>query len=113
MATRVAVETEKAVREHAAAEEGAKLLLDEAGSGLGSALRASEEALQLAANDLVKEALLRLVALGLGHEVASPDRRGRRQSPRGVEASVRLVLPVNVNWQICRFVESGARASTQ
>ena len=72
MATRVAVGAEKAVREHAAAEEGAKLLLDEAWCRLFSERRTGEEAFQLLAHDLVKEGLLRFMALVLGHVV--PDR---------------------------------------
>ncbi len=76
MATRVAVEAEKAVREHAAAEEGAKLLLDEAWCRLFSERRTGEEAFELLAHDLVKEGLLRFMALVLGHEVPDRDRRG-------------------------------------
>ena len=72
MATRVAVEAEKAVREPAAVEEGAKLLLDEAWCRLFSERRTGEEAFQLLAHDRVKEGLLRFMALALGHEV--PDR---------------------------------------
>jgi hypothetical protein len=68
------VESQEAVREDAAAQEGAKLLLDEAGRGLASALRTRKEGLQLVADDLVKEGLLRLVALVLGHEIPGRDR---------------------------------------
>jgi hypothetical protein len=43
-----------------------------------SALRSREESLQLLADDLVKECLLRLAALVLGHEDPGRDRsRGR------------------------------------
>ena len=72
----VAVHAEEAVREHAAAEEGAKLLLDEARSGLLSVCGAREEAFELLANDLMKKSLLRFMALVLGHEVPDRDRRG-------------------------------------
>ena len=63
----VAVETEKAVRQDAAAKERAKLLLDEAGRSLISMVRSREEVFQLLADDFVQEGLLRLVALVLCH----------------------------------------------
>jgi hypothetical protein len=78
----VAVEAEKAVREDAAAQERAQLLLDETGRGLISALRALEEGLQLLADDLVKQGLLRLAALVLGHEVPGRDRSGEARRRR-------------------------------
>ncbi len=74
--TGVAVHTEEPVREHATTEERAKLLLDEARSGLLSVRAARQEAFELLANDLMKESLLRLMAFVLGHEVPDRDRRG-------------------------------------
>jgi hypothetical protein len=53
MAAVVTVESEEAVSEDAAAQERAQLLLDEAGSGLLSAARASEKRLEVLADDLV------------------------------------------------------------
>ncbi len=76
MTTLVAVEAEKAVREHAAAKEGAKLLLDEPWCRLISQCGAREEAFQLLAYDPMKKSLLRFMALVLGHEVPNRDRRG-------------------------------------
>jgi hypothetical protein len=67
MTARIAVETEEALGEDAAAQERAKLLLDEVGRGLISAVGTREEALQLLANHLVKKRLLRLVALVVRH----------------------------------------------
>jgi hypothetical protein len=64
------------MREHAAAKEPAKLLLDEARSGLLSVCGAREEAFELLAHDLMKESLLRFTALVLGHEIADRDRVG-------------------------------------
>jgi hypothetical protein len=49
VSTRVAMETKEAMREHAAAEEGAKLLLDEARGRLISQCGAREEACELLA----------------------------------------------------------------
>ena len=54
----------------------AKLLLDEAGRVLIPTARTREEAFQLLADDLVKEGLLRLMPLVLGHEVPDRDRSG-------------------------------------
>jgi hypothetical protein len=76
MSTRVTVETKEAVREHAAAKEGAKLLLYEAWSGLLSVCGAREKAFELLANDLMQESLLRFMALVLGHKVPDRDRVG-------------------------------------
>ena len=64
------------MREHAAAKERAKLLLDEARSRLLSVCGAREEAFELLAHDPMKESLLRFTALVLGHEVPDRDRRG-------------------------------------
>ncbi len=64
------------MREHAAAEEGAKLLLDESRCRLFPERRAGEEAFELLPHDLVKKGLLRLMALVLGHEIPDRDRRG-------------------------------------
>ena len=61
------------MREHAAAEEGAKFLLDETGRWMFPERRTGEEAFQLLAHDLVKEGLLRFMALVLGHEVPDWD----------------------------------------
>jgi hypothetical protein len=74
--TVVAVESKEAVRQDAATQECAKLLLDEAGRRLPPPGRTREESFQLFSNHLVEERLLRLVALVLGHRVASRDRRG-------------------------------------
>jgi hypothetical protein len=74
--TGVAVDAQEPVREHATAKEGAKLLLDEAGSGLLSVCSAREEASELLANDLMKESLLGLMALVLGNAVPGRDRVG-------------------------------------
>ena len=60
------------MRQHAATQEGAKLLLDEA-RDVG---RAREKALELLADDLVEEGLLRVMALVLGHEAPFRDLRG-------------------------------------
>jgi hypothetical protein len=76
------VDTEKAVREHAAAEEGAKLLLDEVQGRLLSARGAREKAFQLLPHDPVKKRLLRLMALVLGHAVPVRDRAGEAQAQR-------------------------------
>ena len=72
----VAVDAQEPVREYPAAKEATKLLLDEAGSGLLSVCSAREEAFELLANDLMKESLLRLMALVLGHAVPGRDRVG-------------------------------------
>jgi hypothetical protein len=72
--TGVAANAQESVREHATAKEGPKLLLHEARSGLLSVCGAREEAFELLANDLMKESLLRLMALVLGHEVPDRDR---------------------------------------
>ncbi len=82
MATVVAVESQKAVRVDAAAEERAKLPLDEAGRALVPALCAREEGLQLLADDLVKQGLLRVAALVLGHEIPGRDRSGEARRRR-------------------------------
>ncbi len=79
--TLVAVETKEPVREHAAAEKGAKLLLDETRRWMFPESRTGEEAFQLLAHDLVKEGLLRFMALVLGHE-APTGTRGEECSKR-------------------------------
>ncbi len=76
------MDAQEPVREHATAKESAKLLLDEAGSGLLSVYSAREEAFELLANDLMKESLLRLMALVLGHGVPPRDRPGERRETR-------------------------------
>ncbi len=78
MTTGVAVNAQESVREHAAAEEGAKLFLDEARGCLLPVGSSREKAFELLANDLMKESLLRFMALVLGHEVPHRD-RGRVQ----------------------------------
>ena len=70
------MDAQEPVREHATTKEGAKLLLDEARSGLLSVCGAREKAFELLANDLMKKSLLRLMALVLGHEVPDRDRVG-------------------------------------
>lgn len=79
MTTCVAVDAQEPVREHAAPEECAKLLLDEARSRLLSPRGAREEAFELLANDLVEKSLLRLMPLVLGHEIPDGDRVGREK----------------------------------
>ncbi len=64
------------MREHAAAEESTKLLLDEARRRLLAERRTVEKAFQLLQHDLVKKGLLRFMALVLGHEAPERDRRG-------------------------------------
>jgi len=54
----VAAQAQEAVREDAAPEVGAKLLFDEAGTGLVASARVCEEGLELLAHDLVQEGLL-------------------------------------------------------
>ena len=76
VATGIAVHTQESMREHAAAKEPAKLLLDEARSRLLSVCGAREEAFELLAHDLMKESLLRFKALVLGHEIPDRDRVG-------------------------------------
>ena len=76
MSTVVAVQAQEAMRQDAATQEGAKLLLDEARDRLIAVGRAREKALELLANDLVKEGLLRVMALVLGHEVPLRNLRG-------------------------------------
>ena len=83
MTTGVAVNAQESMREHAAAKEGAKLLLDEARGRLLSVCGAREEAFELLANDLMKESLLRLTPLVLG-EISDRDRVGEST---GEEAS--------------------------
>ena len=63
-------------REYAAAEEGAKLLLDEVRGGLLSACGAREETFELFAEDSMKESLLGFMAFVLGHTAPNRDRRG-------------------------------------
>jgi hypothetical protein len=70
------VNAQESMREHAAAKEGAKLLLDEARGRLLSVCGAREKTFELLANDLVKQSLLRLMALVLGHAVPDRDRVG-------------------------------------
>ncbi len=81
MTARVAVNAQEAVREYAAAEEGAKLLLDEVRGGLLSACGAREETFELLADDSMKERLLGFMAFVLGHTAPNRDRRGG--APRG------------------------------
>ena len=50
MSTIITVQAKKAMSQDAVAEEGAQLLLDEAGNGLIPALRSGEEGLQLLAD---------------------------------------------------------------
>ena len=65
------------MRQDAAAQIGTQLLLDEAGRGLLPASRASEDRLEVLADDLVEQRSLGLVALGLDGGVPSLDRRAR------------------------------------
>ena len=81
MTTRVAVNAQKTVREHAAAEEGAKLLLDEARGRLLSACGARKEPFELFADGSMKESLLGFMAFVPGHTAPDRDRRGG--APRG------------------------------
>ena len=81
MTTRVAVNAQKTVREYAAAEEGAKLLLDEARGRLLPACGAREETFELLADDSMKESLLGFMAFVPGHTAPNRDRRGG--APRG------------------------------
>jgi hypothetical protein len=74
--TLVAVQAEEAMRQDAATQEGAKLLLDEARDRLIPVGRAREKALELSADDLVEEGLLRVTALVLAHEIPFRDQRG-------------------------------------
>ena len=62
--------------EYAAAEEGAKLLLDEARGRLLPACGAREETFELLAEDSMKESLLGFMAFVLGHMAPNRDRRG-------------------------------------
>jgi len=55
------------VSQDAATQERAKLLLDEAGRGLIAVARTRQEAFQLLPDDLMKQGLLRLMALVVGH----------------------------------------------
>ena len=71
----------EAMREYAAAEEGAKLLLDEARGGLRSACGARKEPIELFAEDSMKKSLLGFMAFVLGHMAPNRDRRGG--APRG------------------------------
>jgi hypothetical protein len=57
-AASIAVQSQKAMSQHTAAEVGPQLLLDESGCGLARFPRASEERLELFANDAVEEGLL-------------------------------------------------------
>ena len=88
----VGVESKEAVCEDATAKERAKLLLDEARCRLLPRGRAREEVLQLLADDLVKERLLRLVALVLGHGAPFRDRRGAAPIDRLVQGARRPPL---------------------
>jgi hypothetical protein len=91
VAALVAVESEEPVGENATAKERAKLLLNEAGCRLLARGRAREELVQLLADDLVKEGLLRLVALILEHGGPFRDRRGA--TPLGRLGEGRAVAP--------------------
>jgi hypothetical protein len=64
------------MRQDTAAQEGPELLLDEARNRLIAVGRAREEALELLADDLVEEGLLRVMALVLDHEAPFRDLRG-------------------------------------
>ena len=81
MTTRVAVNAQESVCEYAAAEEGAKLLLDEARGRLLSAYGARKEPFELFAEDSMKESLLGFMAFVPGHTAPNRDRRGG--APRG------------------------------
>jgi len=70
----VAVEAEEAMGQDAAAKEGAKLLLDEAGSRLVLASRLREKALEVFSYDLVEKRAFGLVALMLDGVGSSRDR---------------------------------------
>ena len=74
--TCVAVNAQEAVREHSAAEEGAKLLLDEARGRRLSACSARKETFKPLADDSMKESLLGFMAFVLGHTVPNRNRRG-------------------------------------
>ena len=63
----------------AATQKRAKLLLNEAGRGLIAIARTRQEAFQLLSDDLMKQGLLWLTALVLGHGVSLWDRRGERR----------------------------------
>jgi hypothetical protein len=67
------VDADEAVGEDAALEEAAQLALHESGHGPATIVLAREEALQLAAEDLMEDAVLRLAA-----PVAAQRRRGRQ-----------------------------------
>jgi hypothetical protein len=70
------MKTQEPMCEHAAAEEGAKLLLDESRCRLFPERPAGQKAFELLPHDLVKKGLLRFMALVLGHEVPDRDRSG-------------------------------------
>jgi hypothetical protein len=70
----VAVEAEEAMGQDATAKEGAKLLLDEAGSRLVLASRLREKALEVFSYDLVEKSAFGLVALMLHGVGSSRDR---------------------------------------
>ena len=72
----VTAQSQEAVRQDAATQEGAKLLLDEARDRLIAVGRAREKALEVLADDLVEEGLLRIMALVLCHEAPFRDLRG-------------------------------------
>jgi len=74
------VDAQEAMRDHAAAEEGAKLLLDEARCRLLYARGAREESFELLPNNSMQEGLLRLMALIVGYEVPVRHRVGERSS---------------------------------
>ena len=76
MTTRVAVNAQESVCEYAAAEEGAKLLLDEARGRLLSACGARKEPFELFADGSMKESLLGFMAFVPGHTAPDRDRRG-------------------------------------
>ena len=63
----------------AAAQERAKLVLDETRRRLLPEAGTREEAFELLSDDLVEERLLRFMALVLVHEVPDRDRRGGTQ----------------------------------
>jgi len=77
--TRVAVDPNESVREHATAEVRAKLLLDEARGGLIASRGARQEGLELLAHHPVEKRLLGLVSRVLGHEVPERDRAVRER----------------------------------
>ncbi|MCG8589641.1 MAG: hypothetical protein MJE66_10150 [Proteobacteria bacterium] len=106
MTTGVAVNAKEAVREHATAQEGAKLLLDEARSRLISVCSARQEAIELLANHLMEESRFRLMARVLGQSVPGRDRVGASRKklgpmgPHGTTATHRSLKNSNLGGAI-------------